>query len=1337
MAGVAWKTGTQKVCSQFPEEFEDLPRDCIERIWDAFVDEASGVYVNKDEFEDIFGVVDKEVKVVEGLATAIGTPLMRLFSLFEIPLKAGWADGFEVLGALILASGQLARREKLLLLRDRCMLFSPLNAASVINGGSLALYGRRELESAEQIKGCRPREIDSWMDRFRHRKIKIRVKVLRTGPDVVEENLKISVEGRVKQFSSDGIVEIEAMSGTQATVGSGLFILKTGKQPLKGRTEFDHAEVLVTELDGLKRVRESGDSQGMRQRKWNQNGEVQVLEMDGLTFEGDEFDEGDSDDEEDLEFRARAEACEPGYESNHEAFQPEVSAQSINERRFPGEMLKNMDNHIERIASIIGFNNAIEPMQIASGEFAFAAGRFVVVEDLLHQKPNSSPRVWTVHDKEVAAFTVHPKGKWIVSVAKKSKKILVWDTQRLEIVGSIDAVIAGPQILSISRSGDKLFCLNKTEKRFAFYNISKLESPELISSDRLPSWLIVNCAEILGEDEAIIAGSEVYRIAKDRTQHRMRWGKTAEKSVQDSLSLLSGIMSCITSSSACNMVYLWSGDICTHSVRLDALVVSLAVSPIRGQSTVVAGLGDGSLQALSGRNLERVQDLKAASGVKPLKSALCRLHAGLSGLLAMTADGKLAWLPSTDSNKEGWSIVKQGHGQVNSPLKWSYCGTYTVATCGVDQVLRFWDLSSLTDPDHKEFSPKCTAQVQLGARATAVAGTSSKAFVALENRTITQVQVGPTLQRGPGRHSFPYSIPYVDSLATSENMIAAVCLRARLVEVRSIPGGVPITKLTFDAGMAAPLSVILRESQGRVDFLRFQSTKKGREVLRLFKTRIWDARSWKPLGDEDLAEELDDELEETQDEIYVPRAGSSCLLLSKRERISYPEQREYTQFYGDYQLATPYIRRVTRIPISTSALSSKLADFKKDRFGDILGGVTSKTQGRLSAFPIIAADGRLVRGVAVHPDWNKAMYAIGSENGFVECNSYRLCVEGVVHGLVFDNATCLAVCTSQEIVIFDWRAGVRLSSASRKSAGTIGMEFLNENKENLQRAFLCCVNAEGSIERWDICEDTLIYDPEKSILDAKATCLTRSGIFGTIDGYLRHVDDPTVVKGDLTKDGPVLSICEDRSGFLVGSRSGAVHSFTLTVQEIPVRKNDALKYDLPVFAVSRSALEAEILVQTSDGNVFADKELVHAYQVNSCIPIAKLPNLIFTTSDTNKKEAFTWKFILESGKGIRIENDLVKVVGQFVSPESECKLDSPCKNVSISSNEQLLAMCTERNDLYILDTHTAALVYFWPGTLTGQIDSLEFEVEEEKSQKTQPSREETLLVNGQPFFFKD
>ena len=76
--------------SLFPSEFENLPRDCVERMWDRWLDEASGVYVTRAQFDAIFGEADSEVRLFESAGEGQDSDaLQKLFVLFELPARAG------------------------------------------------------------------------------------------------------------------------------------------------------------------------------------------------------------------------------------------------------------------------------------------------------------------------------------------------------------------------------------------------------------------------------------------------------------------------------------------------------------------------------------------------------------------------------------------------------------------------------------------------------------------------------------------------------------------------------------------------------------------------------------------------------------------------------------------------------------------------------------------------------------------------------------------------------------------------------------------------------------------------------------------------------------------------------------------------------------------------------------------------------------------------------------------------------------------------------------------------------------------------------------------------
>mmetsp|Transcript_14642 Transcript_14642/g.25730 ORF Transcript_14642/g.25730 Transcript_14642/m.25730 type:complete len:1332 (-) Transcript_14642:50-4045(-) len=1326
--------------SGFPEQFRDLPKDCIERIWDTFVEVGSGVYLTRAEFDVVFGVVDKEVPIFPESVTSSTDRMMDsdvlqdLYKLYELPKKEGWVDGIEILGAIILASSQLSRREKHLLLRDRCMLFSTLNVASVINGAKKALENRHALITDEEQMNCKSRDIDSWADKFVHKKIKIKVQILETGTSVVEENLKLSIPGKVVPFSKEGIATVEAISGTKAIIGSWELKLKHGTCTLKGKTETDRAIVQVTELDGLN---DKGDDwlsptdiENVREISLDRTfGEGALSAEEIILNEESESESSSSEDESDSD-----------EESSNLGENPGRSQPTTHKRSGANQVL---DGSVVELN--YGMDSEIGAKQIASGEVVYSAGRYAIVEDMLSVKKGENRKLWSLHERRITALEVHPNGRWVFSAEEESGKILVWDATNTKLLFAIDTVLRDARQLAISKCGKTLFVYGgNSDKTYCFYDISRPGKAIQTFSDKLPEDINVVCLDMLTYHEVILAGSDVVRVANDGSVVRMRWGKTAPKSIQDSLVVVYGSRACITASSASGTIYLWTNDICSRHTVIDIpmeenveekpeqlkrrkhfLVHSLSLCHGSGSNAIACGLDDGSIQMLSTRNLELMGGghFKSASSQQQPLSAIPRdplvfMHCGLSGLLVASSNGSLYWY-SFKTQNDPWSLLKIGHGGVLA-LKWCWCGPSLLCTTGSDKQLRVWKVPQLDEVTKEDSRPAgdpgrlsesatkylLMSKSNLSGRVTAIAGDRSRLFAAMEGRRIEVFDIHKS--KTAGYDPIPCSLPLVNELAASDNLIAACCSKAKTIQVHAFPSGKLVAKLQFD-----PTEIRTKNKE-----LRFVSTRENTETILCYGNSLfWDIKTWVQLDAVKTQELLVKKTSPDPDSPnmnYIPVVSRSCLLLYRKLVLN---DKKNTVSHKTLQ-AMPKYDCVRNLPIRKPANSK---------------------------FPVVSVNGKSIRAIAIHPDWSKGVYAIASDLPYVTVKDYKLGLDSPAQAIAFDSTTLMAVCTGKRIYLFDWFAGVKLavSNLDEGSSTTKSICIANGAEgttswSTTTSSVIYRVDGYGDINVWNVVQDQLVIVPGASLQGSNATCITPSGIYGTEDGKIKNLNKSSDIV--VAEHGSCITdICQDHLGFVTASENGTIQKWTTMMQNIPLRKEDKVDYGLPVISVWRNPSNQDILAKTKNGVVYQNDKEEPKHDINVGLIIAKQRRFQYAADSSIdgivKFEAT--KFRNYAGSIVNLADSEVTVYPaahrQRIACVKRFRFDHHVKCAALGSSKKVLAVSTVTNDLYILDSNTCTLLYYWPSYTIGcEIKTLMFN----SNGRDQSDADDVLMMNDERFVYK-
>lgn len=1316
--------------SPLPEAFHNLPRDCLERVWDALVEEGSGVYLSRSAFQNVFGVIDEEVKVAADPADTPpslakygqqfhprGSPLDDLFETYALDIDSDYIDSIEVLGAIILASNQLARREKALLLRDYCMLFSVLNVACVINGASVALTGKRKLTSEQEIANCEVRDLNTWIDHFPHRPIPIRVQILSVAPHVAEENLKIIVNGQAFAFPVDGIIIVTAKSGTPATIGSSTLFLKEGKHMLKNKSENDYmAEVLVAELDGLDNV-------------------------------GDETTTcADDEDEEDFAFQQRAKAA--GIVAGKEGYEMHQNT-AIRAIKPQAELCQPLEEPY-RLAATLGFNTTVAPCQVAKGDIIYAVGNVIALESTAQsssaeeEQSARKVRYFYGHATPVTALAVHPNGRWIFSASQNSRKILAWDTGSLKLLFSIDSVITSSRMLCISQCGRGVFCMNPSDNLYAFYEINERGPTKFVHSARLPLELKLCAAELLNSKEVILAGSHVVRLTCDGSLVRMRWGKTAPKATQTSLAVVPSTRTCVTASRESGHVYIWSNDVCMYDRKLDEPVCAVSIG--QGRGAFVCGLADGTLCLLSSRNLEPLPG-NLGSSAQPLlqssiSSAWTTLVTGASALLGINSKGVLISMPYSDlMNPQHWQILQEGHGgDMNSSVTWAWVSPSMLVTAGSDAAIHLWQV--MKKANQEEATLHKIAQFETAGLVRSIAGWGKRIFVALDNHQIQCFDLGNSGWTAMHTKSsfITCSLARIDMLAASDDLLAACCFKTREVEVRSISGGKLVARLKFDAG-------VLRKPIGLQMWFGYVE-RMDNVILQLGGSMGWDTKTWQSLTEiPSGAKKINEFSPQAPASVFSIRNLDTALHFM--ERMPNVKVDINSTLVPNSQMPT-YQHRVIRLPqASESGVNTSKMKSKTD------------TGAATGANGVICTNAKTVRAIAYHASSASTCFALATDQNYIEVNDYKLNVNGVVQALAFDEEKHVAVSTTEGLYIFDWISGVLCNSVRVANRCTLGLEFVavkqagtNEDK------CLALVDQQGGIQIWHCLGRSLFLDSRLSRADAGACCLTRSGIYGSLQGSLCHITEPGVVKATCNEEGvPVLALFEDQAGFVSGCADGSLKFWTLALQEIPVRKTDRLKFSQPVVAIFRTPKTAELILQTADGHIYANKDPLQSFDINACLHLRKPPALPYHMAQVfNAAEASPTlvqkQFKLENGNILTVHGAQLSIRGGGTSEEYKLNLDDSTKYIALSSNQAVLAIVSKTNDLYIIDANTVTLLYFWPSSeIVETVQTLRFNNGGNKAttslygqvnvaQKSYGASKldvqmfEQLLVNGTPFSYK-
>ncbi|GBG29437.1 POC1 centriolar protein-like B [Hondaea fermentalgiana] len=1343
-----------------PEEFRDLPSDCLERIWDALIDEASGVYLHGEAFDRVFGVIDIEVKVrgdthaasldvasAGAVAThdlmPSNTPLGKLFALFQLVSVPDCADAFEVLGALVLASNQLSRREKLAHLQDRCMLVSPLNLASVVNGASLALDGRRVLQEESDLLACTSRELETWLDKFPHRPIRMRVKVLKVSPDVVEEDLRITVNGHAKHFAANGTAEVFAQTGTLATIGAGVIALRNGRFSLKTtKSEQEYAEVLISEheesdldiiaprdaaagatgaaeVEGITGATETLRNLGMGKDNMNTAPAARKpIEESATLLEAKVDAAQDGEDEEDVAFRARARALATPLISKMMPGRARCISQQIRVWRSAARsVIQQTEDETaqgpstSRLIATTGFSVSIPPLQLAKSEVVFAVGPLIAIDQI--SRSTSEPgttRYFTAHHAQVTALAVHPNGRWVASAAADSRKLLMWDATSMDIQFGIDAVVSGADIVTISKCGSTLFCMNTNEGTYAFYDVSAPGRLSLIRSARLSTEIDARCAEMVSKSSVVLAGTQVVRVDTEGSLRRMRWGKTAPKAVQTSLAALPDGRSFVTASKETGCLYLWSGDVCTKhnviegggSAKVSAVTNDLS----RGASVVVCGFDNGTLCLVSSRSLEIVPDSKTPASASETASPVACLTSGASGIIVVTQKSVMWRFSFAEQPQQRWTLMRYGHGTVSEPVLAAWTSSDTFVTAGDSSRVQLWRLgpSNVLVCD----GTLCASEHRI----TALAGLGTRVFFAMGERTITVADFGKTNAKASGSRIVCSSVAHIDELAASEGYLAASCSRSHVIEIRSIPSGVFLHKLSFDPTKAAVS-------------LRFVSLPQGGLALARAQDTAWDTKTWKQLTSPVSTLVL--ERDPTTRRV-VPVGGA--LLIREVEPIA-----NVSAYQGVRAKELPlFLRRVFRIDVGKTAQASTWATQRGAKTAEVTGGAIVCTNNKSVKALALLTPGRETSEAPI--------LAVATDQGLVQVNNYKLRVEGSTQAVAFGPESRLAVSTSQMIYVFHWKTGVLLTSVAIANEATLGFEFVQVHELG---SCLARVTASGGLQIWRLQDDALILDAKCSRPDVGATCLCDAGVFGTLDGYLRRVDDPDGAAVEHARESAILSIHHDKAGFVSADAAGTVKLWSTSLQEIQVRKSERTSFAQPVVAVFRNVATQEVLAQTADGHVYANRNPVDSHLINATLDLPKIPTLAASQRANSKALTFQYKLrgnwrLSVGGDRIRIMDDSLSVMGSFI-------LDDPVKTVALSPDEQVLAVASQANDLYILDVGTMSLVYFWPhAQVLREVEALHFVSEGATSAPVRTGGRAlsamtsplfaTLLVNGAPFAYK-
>ena len=1227
---------------KFPEEFKGLSKDCIERLWDEYLDVGNGVYLNRDEFRKIFGIIDDQVALFTE-ANNESPALHTLFTLFELPVSTKkedgeWVDGVEVFGAIILSSNQISRREKLLLLRDRCFFFSPMNIASVINGASIALDGMRSVRTDEEITEQSTRELEPYLDKFRHRKVNISVQIKETGLDVDQDQLKIVVpgsgSGSVQSFNrEDGTALVFAEGGARATIGAWELKLNSGIHTLKGRTGKQASLVVcVKELDGLTETGEEKEDEKPKQ-------------------------EGDPDD---------SDLSEQEEETDHQVDLKISQQQSI----IPGVL-----------AGLVGYNTEIGAQQISTGELVYVTGRYVVIENT----NDKERRICALHDNSITSLLVHPNAKLIFSAQVESGKILVWDSKTLQLMYSVNTIARGSKFMRVSKCGKTLFVLSGSRDRtYGFYDISHLDQLTVIHTGRLHVSLgDVLVMEMLNKEQVMLCGTHVSRLASNGEITRLRWGKVAPHGLQNGMCVMTGNV-CVTSSTNTKSVYLWANDTCTkhHTFESDASITSLLVGNGNISGNILCGMSNGTLELISTRTLEPVKH-KNDESVDLQGNSIVFLANALSGILLATGNGSL-YLHRPGSN-DALNILKNGHGAGVESLLWCWCGTEKLATSRRNRELRIWNIKK--NPDNSATVSLDYSLDSLSAHLTALTGDNRYLFMALQGRKIKILDLE---QKGESIPQITCSLPVVDAIAASNNLVAACCTSARKIEIFSLPSGRLASKLNITSNQASTRFLFVKNDKGDL-FLNYGDSN------------YWDMRTWKS-GESNNISELGELLEpKVPFEVYSLDGSLQLMRMN-------PPRTEQEEKFPCFKPA--FHRGVRAIPNKSEANS------KADKNS------------------VIAVNGKGVLAVAVHPDWNLGIAAIATYIPFVDVNGFKLHTSVPAQALCFDDKTCMAVATASSLILFDWTCGAKIGFAFLDSStSTLSLAFSKGVNDNGLQLFR--VTCHGSLEAWILNEDCLILI--KSNDQCQATCVTPSGYYGTCDGSIfsiRHGNSKIISHGSAA----ISDLYEDRDGFVSASVDGTIRHWTPTFQPSSYRytteKQDEVKTDPKIItSVWRHPFSKEIIHQTSDGVVFRNSVKEPLDNINLGMPKSYVPASFYNNiskEDPTSNRQFSFKLRNSTDK-IQLTNDTVT---SFGSNTATFKLDSFAKHAAISNNEKLLAVSSVRNDLYIIDVSTCILMFFWPNSMViSRVNNLKFE-EHNSKLKDDTLVFEKLLINDQVFNYK-
>jgi len=1301
----------------FPEQFENLRKESLESAWDAWFEHCHGVYVSKPELFRVLAHVDEDVQLFDRSEEARGLDafqlgrqnlsksdwegptsdaLDKLYYLFS--LHDGYVDFIEVFTALVVRSEQLCRREKLLMIRERCMIFSELNTASVVNGARLATDGTREHPRAI----ISARDIEARVDQFPHKPIDIRIEIVKTGADVREELLNVRVGNKIEQFDKEGKATVHVPSNTEAVINKWKLKLKYGPFKVKGNTEFDTAEGRVVELDGL-----------------NERGDGEALE--------------DDEEKEAMEFARQVEDASPSCFATVGLQQESTSfVQSCAPPPSP-------DGQELVIGPAFGYDNDVGVLHNNKGEVIYACGRYIVVQDLLNVRSAGAmaKRICTYHRDKITAMALAQNGHHVYSAQKGSRKILVWDSANLALAGCIDTVIRGPQHLCI-HSGALFICSGGADRSFAFYKIDTLERKnagldnrvKLVYSGRIENRYTVAKARLASPDEAVLVGSHVLRLSATGRLARMRWGKYAPKCPQRDICILHN-KACVTVSD--EAIYLWNDDRCTNHIvpHNGNIPLCLAVQLQGSTDRFLCGMSNGTIRSYSFRELsdlktrfgdvEPGQELGNPPGQPNLPKAdprhrgqITALFSSPSGVLASSSNGSLFAL-SLLQKEDPWTLLKVGHG-AEQRLLWAWCGPDLIATTSDDMQIRVWILPSAPESDAQR-------QVMLRSRhrlmmsysglacsPVAIAGDRTRVFVALANRKIMALDID-----APESSSYDLiecSLPAVDQLAASDNLIAACCLQARSIEVRAFPSGKLVTKLRFN-----PSAKVLHSYE-----LTFTTSEHGEPLLCFGDGQFaWNAKTWKQAG-----QQSNSVFKSKAEKTYVVAPSQSSIVLYMRVSL------EHEALHPSRALSKPMIEecsKAVRLVPSARSRNSGARPYQRSNLSRAeIRGAGNQAMAELPAedqLPVIVADGRLVRAVAVHPTWTEGVLAVATDQAHVQVNDYKLEIDGPAVALAFDKERRLAVATARSLAVFDWACGILVAQTRlpAESLATLALAFSQTERANDDLAdaltpeesssslsdIIARVDGFGNIWVWKIGMDRLSLLPHLRVFDCKATSLTSSGMFGTTSGLIKSWMNPEV-ECKTRGQSSVLDLFEDKAGYVTGHKDGSVQLWTLNLDAV---HHERIDFGVPVVSVFRNPASNSVVACLSDGSVVIKNIKIAPHTINESL---MLPLVRWYTDDDaspasspDPQTAVRLARPSAANHTIVVQPDRVLALGQ---PSCEFVFDDPVNLslIALSTNRQLLAVVSTTNHLYILDANTCVLVYFWPSASIGSpVRSLAFE----------------------------